>query len=140
MHRLLQALNQHSHLPDNRVRVRSVLRGYARQVLPIRYGTPSISGNTCQGVYIFMVYVINITCICCCYSLYIHVLSSSLTAGLFGNHPSKSIPGKIRRKSGLRLPNKRGQQRKPALTSNHCLVYTWNMHGISSYIPGISCM
>ncbi len=117
-------------------------------VLPIhwQYGTPLISRNKCQGVYIFMVYVMYITFICCCHSLYIHVLSSSFTAGLFGNYPSSSIPEKpeIWQKSSLRLPNERGQQRKPALTSDFCLVYTLYNHGIlgwvSSFIPGISCI
>ncbi len=41
---------------------------------------------------------------------------------------------------GLRLPNELGQQRKPALISDPCLVYTWYIHGISSYIPGMSCI
>ena len=27
------------------------------QLLPIRYGAPSISGKKCQGIYIYMVYV-----------------------------------------------------------------------------------
>ncbi len=140
MHHLLRALNQHSHLPNSRVRVRSVLQGYVRQVLPIQYGTPLISRNKCQGVYIFMVYAMFITYTCCCYSLYIHVMSSSLTAGLFGNYPFASVPEKIQQKSGLRLPNEHGQQRKPALTSDFCLVYTSYINGISSYIPGISCI
>ena len=42
----------------------SVSRGYARPLLPIQYGKPSISGKKCQGVYIYMVYVMYITCIC----------------------------------------------------------------------------
>ncbi len=33
----------------SRVRVRSVSRGYARPVLPIQHGTPSILGKICQG-------------------------------------------------------------------------------------------
>jgi hypothetical protein len=69
--------NQHSHLPVSRVRVRSVLRarGYARQALPIQHGTQLISGKKCQGEYIYMVYVLYITCICRSYSWYIHVLT-----------------------------------------------------------------
>ena len=51
-------------LPDSWVRVRPVLRGYARPLLPIQYGTPSISGNKCQSMYIYMVYVMYTTCIC----------------------------------------------------------------------------
>jgi hypothetical protein len=58
-----------------RVRVRSVSRGYARPVLPIQHGTPSISGKKCQGEYIYMVYALYITCICWSYSWYIHVLT-----------------------------------------------------------------
>ncbi len=67
--------NQHSHLPVSRVRVRSVSRGYARQVLPIQHGTPSISGKKCQGKYIYMVYVLYLACIYWSYSWYIHILT-----------------------------------------------------------------
>jgi hypothetical protein len=35
----------------------------------------SISGKKCQGEYIYMVYVLYITCICRSYSCYIHVLT-----------------------------------------------------------------
>ncbi len=45
-------------------RANNVLWGYVRQLLPIQYGTPSISGKKCQDMYIYMVYVMYITCIC----------------------------------------------------------------------------
>ncbi len=35
---------------------------------------------------------------------------------------------------------KREWQSGPTLTRDLCLVYTWYVHGISSYIPGISCI
>ncbi len=75
LHRVWSSWNQHSHLPVSRVRDRSVLLGYARPVLPIQHGTPSILGKKCQGEYIYMVYVLYITCICWSYSWYIHVLT-----------------------------------------------------------------
>ncbi len=67
--------NQHSHLPVSRVRVRSVSLGYASPVLPIQHGTPSISGKKCQGEYMYMVYVLYLSCICWSYSWYIHILT-----------------------------------------------------------------
>ena len=38
--------------------------GYAHLLLQIQYGTPSDLGKKCQGVYIYMVYVMYITRIC----------------------------------------------------------------------------
>ena len=64
MPHIWQEGTQHPHLPDCWVRARPVSRGYASQLLPIRYGAPSISGKKCQGIYIYMVYVVCITCIC----------------------------------------------------------------------------
>ncbi len=67
---------QHPHLPDCWVLVRPVSRGYERPLLPIRYGAPSISGKKCEGIYIYIVYVVyihhdvyvcNISCICLWY-------------------------------------------------------------------------
>ena len=64
MPRLWQEGKQHPHLPNSWVLVRPVSWGYVCPLLPIQYGTPSISGKKCQGMYIYIIYVMYKICIC----------------------------------------------------------------------------